>query len=105
MQQTHLKEVLPHASGSLRGSRSGLVDGNPIKGVLLPWVPLAKCELGNGVAQVKILVWEGDQIMHMHVALLVGLAWRKVDVPCHLCTADQGWAVNMKHTLKATCPI
>lgn len=85
---THLEEVLPHASGSLRGRRGGLVDEHPIQGILLAGVPLAKGQLSDGVAQVKVLVWEGDQVMHMHVALLERLARRKVDIASHL-TARQ----------------
>lgn len=92
---TYLEEVLPHASGSLRCSRSGLVDGNPIKGVLLPWVPLPKGQLCDGVAQVKVLVRKGNQVMHMHVALLIGFARRKVDIPCYLRTAHHNQATGV----------
>ena len=65
-----LEEILPHASCSLGGCGGGLVDEHPIQRVLLSWVALAKGQLSDGMAEVKVLVWKGDQVMHMHVALL-----------------------------------
>ena len=55
----HLKEVLPHASSCLGGRGGGLVDEHPIQGVLLAGVPRPKGQLGNGVTQIEVLVWEG----------------------------------------------
>ena len=84
MQQSDLKEVLPHAGGSLGSCRGGLIDEHPIQRILLSWIPLAKGQLGDCMAQVKVLVWEGNQIMYMHVALLKGFAWGKVDIASNL---------------------
>ena len=66
-----------------------MVDEDPIKGVLLPWVSLAKGQLCDGMAQVEVLVREGHQVMHVHVALLKRLARGKVYVSSHLATAAQ----------------
>jgi hypothetical protein len=45
---------------------------------------LAKAELVYVVRHVKLLRREGHQIVHVHVALLEGLAGRKVKVSRHL---------------------
>lgn len=84
MSNSYLEEVLPHACCRLRCSTGGLVNDNTVQGVLLSWVALSKCQLGDGMAQVKVLVCEGDQVMDMHVALLVGLARSKVYVASYL---------------------
>ena len=44
----------------------------------------AKGQLVDDVAGVKLCRLEGYQVVHMHVALLEGLARRDVHVPSHL---------------------
>lgn len=89
--QADLEEILPHASRRLRRCRCGLIDQHSVQGILLPWIPLAKGELADGVTQVKVLIWEGDQIMHVHVALLEGLARSKMNIASNLKTNKSNW--------------
>lgn len=68
-----------------------MIDQHSIQGVLLPRVSLAKGKLGDGMTQVKVLIWERDQIVHMHVALLEGLARGKMDIASNLKRNQSSW--------------
>ena len=84
-----------------------MIDQHSIQGVLLPRIPLAKGELGDGMTQIKILIWEGDQIVHMHVALLEGLARGKMDIASNLKRNQSSWyqvsGVVLSHGLNQPC--
>ena len=82
---THLEEVLVHARHRLAVlSHSRTLHPCTVQRVLHSRVRLTKTELLYGVCEVQCGIAEGGDVVDVHVALLVGAAWRKVEVARNL---------------------
>lgn len=65
----HPEKRLEHSWPTRRVTRALLIDGDAVERVLHARVAVAKGELMYGVAEIKVLGRERDQVMHVHVAL------------------------------------
>eukprot|EP00191_Tetraselmis_sp_GSL018_P011912 CAMPEP_0177603876 /NCGR_PEP_ID=MMETSP0419_2-20121207/15779_1 /TAXON_ID=582737 /ORGANISM="Tetraselmis sp., Strain GSL018" /LENGTH=298 /DNA_ID=CAMNT_0019097743 /DNA_START=517 /DNA_END=1414 /DNA_ORIENTATION=- len=83
-----LEEVLEHAGLPLGHGVRRLVDSDAVEGVDDPREVAAEAQFVDGVAQVKLVGVEWQEVVHVHVPLLERLAGREVDVPSNLVHRD-----------------